>query len=117
LAFKLLTNPPEDMNETHLRRFDGLNEFDEAVILSVGLLGKMAYGLQITELLESQTGRTISIAKVHVALFKLERKGILISALRAPTLELGGNIKKIYSICDSRLNGKALDGPRSVCWN
>jgi PadR family transcriptional regulator, regulatory protein PadR len=105
------------MTETHIERFDGLNGFDEAVMLSVGILGKKAYGLRITELLEAEAREPVSIAKVHVTLFKLERKGILSSELGAPTLELGGNSKRIYSICYSGLNCKALDGRRSVYWN
>jgi PadR family transcriptional regulator, regulatory protein PadR len=105
------------MNETHLGRFDGINEFDEAVISSVGLLGKTAYGLRIAELLESQAGQLVSIAKVHVVLFKLERKGILISELGAPTLELGGNSKRIYSICDNYVRDKTGDGLRHEFWN
>lgn len=92
----------EDMNGTRIGRFDGLNGFDEAVMMSVDILGKTAYGLRIAELLESQTGQTISIAKVHVALFKLQRKGILVAESGAPTLELGGNSKRIYSICGSK---------------
>ena len=90
------------MNGTRIGRFDGVNGFDEAVMMSVGILGKTAYGLRIAELLESQTGQTISIAKVHVALFKLQRKGILVAESGAPTLELGGNSKRIYSICDNK---------------
>ena len=90
------------MNGTRIGRFDGVNGFDQAVMMSVGILGKTAYGLRIAELLESQTGQTISIAKVHVALFKLQRKGILVAESGAPTLELGGHSKRIYSICDSK---------------
>jgi PadR family transcriptional regulator PadR len=105
------------MNEIHLGRFDGINEFDEAVISSVGILGKTACGLRIAELLDSQAGQLVSIAKVHVVLFKLERKGILIYELGAPTLELGGNSKRIYSICDNYVRDKTGDGLRHECWN
>jgi PadR family transcriptional regulator, regulatory protein PadR len=105
------------MSEIHIGRFDGLNEFDEAVISSVGLLGKTACGLRIAEFLESQAGHLVSIAKVHVALFKLERKGILISALGSPTLELGGNSKRIYSICDDHVRDKTGDSLSHERWN
>jgi DNA-binding PadR family transcriptional regulator len=97
------------MNTTYLGRFIRLSEFEEAVILSICKLGKMAYGLRITELLESEARLPISIAKVHVTLSKLERNGILTSELGEPTLELCGSSKRIYSICDSSIGSKAVD--------
>ena len=51
------------MNGTRIGRFDGLNGFDEAVMMSVGILGKTAYGLRIASCSSHKQGRQYPLRK------------------------------------------------------
>ena len=77
---------------------DGLGEFEHLVLLAVARLGAGAYGVPIVEELEAQTGRRVSRASVYVALKRLEAKGLIVSALGAPTPERGGRAKRYFQI-------------------
>jgi PadR family transcriptional regulator, regulatory protein PadR len=76
----------------------GLGEFEEVVLLLVGILGEDAYALRLSEEFESQTGRAVSIGAVHSALTRLEEKGFLTSEMGSATSERGGRRKRIYVI-------------------
>jgi len=52
-----------------------LGEFEELVLLTVGILFDDAYGLAIVDELEKQTERTVLMSSVHKALVRLEEKG------------------------------------------
>ena len=45
-----------------------LGEFEELVLLTVGILGKDAYGISIKDELRKRTGRKPSIGALHSAL-------------------------------------------------
>jgi Predicted transcriptional regulators len=75
-----------------------LGEFEEVILLLVGILGKDAYAFKITEEFESQTGRGSSIGAVHSTLTRLETKGFLKSEMGNSTAERGGRRKRIYTI-------------------
>jgi len=75
-----------------------LGEFEEVILLLVGILGKEAYALNIAEEFESQTGRSVSIGAVHSTLTRLEDKGFLKSEMGSSTAERGGRRKRIYTI-------------------
>lgn len=47
-----------------------LGEFEEVVLLTVAVLSESAYGVAITDELERQTGRSVSISAVHAALHR-----------------------------------------------
>ena len=81
-----------------------LGEFEELVLLVVGILYENAYGVTVAEEIEKQTGRTVSISAVHTALYRLEEKGFVKSALGGATQARGGRRKRIYLITAS---GKA----------
>lgn len=75
-----------------------LGEFEEVVLLIVGVLYPDAYGLSIrTEIIE-QTGRKVAIGAVHSALNRLEKKGFLTSKLSDATHERGGRRKRLFHI-------------------
>jgi DNA-binding PadR family transcriptional regulator len=61
-----------------------LGEFEELVLLSVGILFDDAYGLAIVDELEKQTGRNVMMSSVHKSLVRLEEKGYLKSRMGAP---------------------------------
>lgn len=73
-----------------------LGEFEELVLLTVGILFDDAYGLAITDELKQQTGRNVMISGVHKALVRLERKGFLNSEMGGATESRGGRKKKLY---------------------
>jgi DNA-binding PadR family transcriptional regulator len=75
-----------------------LGEFEEVILLLVGILGQEAYAFKVAEEFESQTNRSVSIGAVHSTLTRLEDKGFLSSEMGASTAERGGRRKRIYTI-------------------
>ena len=75
-----------------------LGEFEELVLLSVGILFDDAYGLAIVDELERQTGRNIMISSVHKALVRLEDKGYLKSRMGGASDVRGGRGKRLYNL-------------------
>jgi PadR family transcriptional regulator, regulatory protein PadR len=75
-----------------------LGEFEELVLLAVGILFDDAYGLAILDELQKQTGRDIMISSVHKSLVRLEEKGYLKSRIGGATATRGGRGKRLYSL-------------------
>ena len=75
-----------------------LGEFEEVILLLVGILGEDAYAFKIAEEFESQTARAVSIGAVHSTLTRLNEKGFLTSEMGESTTERGGRRKRIYTI-------------------
>ena len=76
-----------------------LGELEEIILLTVALLYKEeAYGVAITEKLNQQTGRDISISAVHATLHRLEEKGFLKSLTGGATKERGGRSKRFFTL-------------------
>jgi PadR family transcriptional regulator, regulatory protein PadR len=76
----------------------GFGEFEEVILLLVGILEEDAYAFRIAEEFESQTARAVSIGAVHSSLNRLEEKGFLRSSMGKSTSERGGRRKRIYTI-------------------
>ena len=51
-----------------------LGDFEEVILLLVGILGEQAYAFKIAEEFESQTGRAASIGSVHSTMDRLSTK-------------------------------------------
>ncbi len=75
-----------------------LGEFEELVLLTVGILYDDAYGLGIKDELNRQTGRNCTISSVHKALVRLEDKGFLQSHMGGATESRGGRKKRLYTL-------------------
>lgn len=75
-----------------------LGEFEEVILLLVGILGDDAYAFKMADEFESQTGRPVSIGAVHSTLDRLEGKGFLTSKMGNATAERGGRRKRIFTI-------------------
>ena len=75
-----------------------LGEFEEVILLLVGILDDKAYAFRIAEEFEKQTKRTVSIGAVHSTLSRLENKGFLKSEMGNATPSRGGRRKRIYTI-------------------
>ncbi|KQS30989.1 PadR family transcriptional regulator [Dyadobacter sp. Leaf189] len=78
-----------------------LGEFEELVLLAVTVLNTGAYGVSIAEELRQRANRTISLSAVHIALYRLEEKGYLISEMGGATLSRGGRKKRLFSITNA----------------
>ncbi|MBL3654737.1 MULTISPECIES: PadR family transcriptional regulator [Fulvivirga] len=75
-----------------------LGEFEEVILLLVGILEEDAYAFKISDEFEAQTGRSVSIGAVHSTLNRLSEKGFLNSEMGASSPERGGRRKRIYTI-------------------
>ncbi|MBL0741472.1 PadR family transcriptional regulator [Chryseolinea lacunae] len=78
-----------------------LGEFEELVLLTVGILFDDAYGLAIVDELEKKTGRNIMMSSVHKALLRLEDKGYLKSRMGGATAVRGGRDKRLYILTEA----------------
>lgn len=95
-----------------------LGDFEETILLLVGILGDEAYAFRVAEEFETQLKRSSSIGAVHSALNRLSEKSFLTSEMTKPTSERGGRRKRIYTITAS--GKKALEGSRDLkvsLWN
>ena len=75
-----------------------IGDFEEVLLLLVGILGEKAYSFNIAKEFESQTGRAVSIGAVHSTLNRLEKKNFVSSEMGSSTAERGGRRKRIFSI-------------------
>lgn len=95
-----------------------LGDFEETILLIVGILNTEAYAFKIAEEFEDQTKRAVSIGAVHSTLTRIEEKGFLTSEMGASTAERGGRRKRVYTITAS--GQKALETSRDLkmsLWN
>ncbi len=75
-----------------------LGEFEELVLLTVGILYDNAYSVAIQHELNKQTDRKVSISSVHAAVYRLEEKGLLKSRMGEMSSERGGKRKRLFTI-------------------
>lgn len=83
-----------------------LGEFEELVILSIGILNNQAYSVSIKDELESRLSRTVSMGALHTALKRMEEKGFLKSFAGESTEERAGRPKRYFEI--TALGKKAI---------
>jgi len=84
-----------------------LGEFEELVLLMVGALHDEAYGVAVLEHLEGHLKKKLNISAVHVALKRMEDKGLVRSRFGGITEDRGGRRKKYYVM--TALGKRALD--------
>ncbi|NVJ46337.1 MAG: helix-turn-helix transcriptional regulator [Cytophagia bacterium] len=84
-----------------------IGEFEELVLLTVGVLYDDAYAVSIAAELEKQSGRSVAVSAVHKSLYRLEEKGMLNSRLGDPESKRGGKRKRLFNI--TPYGKKALD--------
>ena len=89
-----------------------IGEFEELVLLAVGILFDDAYGLAIVDELEKQTGRNIMISSVHKSLVRLEEKGYLKSRIGGASDVRGGRDKRLYTL--TQAGKKVLNESRDL---
>jgi PadR family transcriptional regulator, regulatory protein PadR len=89
-----------------------LGEFEEVVMLTVGVLYKDAYGVSIKKEIESRLTRKVSVGALQSALKRLEDKGYLKSFEGDATEERAGRPKKYFQI--TALGKKAMEYSKST---
>lgn len=75
-----------------------LGEFEEIVLLTVGVLHGNAYGVTIKDEIEQRLGREVTIGALQITLRRLESKGFLKSKLGEPTENRRGRPKLFFEI-------------------
>lgn len=95
-----------------------LGEFEELVLLIIGVLFPEAYGLNIRREIIDQTNRNVALGAIHSALNRLEEKGFVKSKLAEETHERGGRRKRLFWITPAGKNALETNHRlRNVLWN
>jgi len=80
-----------------------LGELEELILTVVGILQDEAYGNAIVNEIKEQVNRNVTLAGVHVTLYRLEDKGYVRSRVGGATKLRGGRRKRIFTITNSGL--------------
>ena len=75
-----------------------LGEFEEVVILTIGILNNQAYSVSIKDEIETRLSRSVSMGALHTALKRLEDKGYLKSFAGEATEDRAGRPKRYFEI-------------------
>lgn len=75
-----------------------LGEFEEIVLLTVGVLYDQAYGVAIKDAIEEKANRNVSVGALQSALKRMEKKGYLESREGESNAQRGGKPKRYYTI-------------------
>lgn len=89
-----------------------LGEFEEVVLLTVGVLYGDAYGVSIKKELEARLHRKVSVGALQSALKRLEDKNYLNAKDGETTSSRRGRPKRFYSI--TALGKRAIEETRSL---
>lgn len=89
-----------------------LGEFEEVVMLTVGVLYGNAYGVSIKKEIEERLKRKVSVGALQSALKRLEDKGYLLSREGESTSERGGRPKRYFDI--AALGKRAIEEARET---
>lgn len=75
-----------------------LGEFEEVVLLTVGILNDKAYTVKLQEALLDHSNRKATISAIHTVLHRMEEKGFLESSFGEATPERGGKRKRVFRL-------------------
>lgn len=89
-----------------------LGEFEEILMLTIGILYKEAYGVAIKNEIEARLSRDVSMGAMHTALVRLEDKGYIRSFRGEATEERMGRPRRYYQI--TALGKKAMEYSRDT---
>lgn len=89
-----------------------LREFEEIVMLTIGILYDEAYGVSIKKEIEYRLSRKVSVGTLQAALKKLEYKGYLKSWEGEPEPLRAGRPRRFYTI--TAYGTKAMQYTRAV---
>jgi PadR family transcriptional regulator, regulatory protein PadR len=89
-----------------------LGEFEEIVLLTVGILYQQAYGISIKKEIETRLSRSVSVGALQTALRRLEDKGYIKSREGESTEERAGRPRKYFMI--TALGKRAIEYSRET---
>lgn len=89
-----------------------LGEFEELVLLAVGILHGSAYGVTIKDEIETRLDRRVSVGALQTTLRRLEKKGFLESSQGESTNKRGGRPKLYFALTSH--GKKALESSREI---
>ncbi|HAS47310.1 MAG TPA: PadR family transcriptional regulator [Microscillaceae bacterium] len=89
-----------------------LGEFEEVVMLTVGVLYNEAYGVSIKKEIEDRLDRKVSVGALQSALKRLEQKGYLSSKEGESNAKRGGRPKRYFTITAS--GKRAIEDTRDM---
>lgn len=95
-----------------------IGQFEEIVLLTVGILDGKAYGVTIKDEIELRLERSVSIGALQVTLRRLEKKGFLSSAHGETSKTRRGRPKLFFAL--TAVGRKAIAYNRDVrneLWN
>lgn len=78
-------------------RISILGELEQMVLMAVLRLDD-AYPVSVRNEIEARTGVELSRGTIYVTLHRLEQRGLVRSALGAPTPERGGKAKRCFTV-------------------
>lgn len=78
-----------------------LGEFEEIVLLVIGILYPKAYGVAIREEIEQRAERKVGLGALHATLVRLEDKGYVQSEFGEATQKRGGKRKRYFQVTAS----------------
>ena len=73
-----------------------LGEFEEVILLTVGILKSEAYTVRLQEALLEHSERKATLSAIHTVLHRMEKKGFLESHFGAASPERGGKRKRVF---------------------
>jgi PadR family transcriptional regulator, regulatory protein PadR len=91
-----LPNPYNFTIVEDMRRREHLGQLELMVLLAVIRPSKESYGVQISREIAEKSGREVALASVYAALERLEKKGLVRSALGVPSPERGGKARTYF---------------------
>jgi DNA-binding PadR family transcriptional regulator len=87
-----------------MKKSNLLSVYELMAVFAILRLGKNAYGVPISQEIETQSGRHVAVSAVYAALERLERKGFVTAQLGEATPQRGGRAKTYF-----RLTAKGLE--------
>ena len=75
-----------------------ISNFELMVMLALIRIGDEAYGVPISEEIESHSGHDVAVGSVYAALDRLQKRGLVASRLGEPTAERGGRAKRHFKV-------------------
>lgn len=94
-----------------------IGEFEEIIMLTIGILNEDAYGLAIKKEIEERLNRKVSMGALHTGLYRLEEKGYLVSNLGEATKKRGGKPKRFFKVTARGQNTlKDVMDSRNALW-
>jgi PadR family transcriptional regulator PadR len=95
-----------------------IGELEEVVLLVTVVLDGQAYGVAITQEIERQLNRKISVSAVHSTLHRLANKGFVTSHMGGATEDRGGRRKRFFKITSAGSQIlQEIQSVRSHLWN